>query len=142
MFNFDVPSHAEDYVHRIGRTGRAGRKGTAVMICIPRDEKNLADVEALVKEDIPRLDNPMAMAPAAPEAKTEEKPKRSRGRNRKKADAPEAAAQPEPQEQKAPEKRDRKRGQRREAPNTIVGLGDEPPAFIAKSFAERAMQDA
>ncbi|WP_455373730.1 DEAD/DEAH box helicase, partial [Limibacillus halophilus] len=45
VFNFDVPSHAEDYVHRIGRTGRAGRTGTAIMICVPRDEKNLEDVE-------------------------------------------------------------------------------------------------
>src|SRR5690606_19044839 len=35
VFNFDVPSHPEDYVHRIGRTGRAGRDGTAVMIAGP-----------------------------------------------------------------------------------------------------------
>ncbi len=54
VFNFDVPSHAEDYVHRIGRTGRAGRKGATIMICVPRDEKNLADVERLVQNEIPR----------------------------------------------------------------------------------------
>ena len=35
VFNFDVPIHAEDYVHRIGRTGRAGRKGWAFMLCLP-----------------------------------------------------------------------------------------------------------
>ena len=63
VFNFDVPSHAEDYVHRIGRTGRAGRDGKAMMICIPRDEKNLADVERLISREIPRLDNPVAGAP-------------------------------------------------------------------------------
>ena len=41
VFNYDVPGHAEDYVHRIGRTGRAGREGKAFTICIPRDEKAL-----------------------------------------------------------------------------------------------------
>ena len=47
VFNFDVPSHAEDYVHRIGRTGRAGRKGKAMMICVPKDERNLGDIEEI-----------------------------------------------------------------------------------------------
>ncbi|MDP5349873.1 MAG: DEAD/DEAH box helicase, partial [Paracoccaceae bacterium] len=59
VFNFDVPSHAEDYVHRIGRTGRAGRTGTAIMICTGRDDKNFADVERLIQTEIPRLDNPL-----------------------------------------------------------------------------------
>jgi superfamily II DNA/RNA helicase len=88
VFNFDVPSHAEDYVHRIGRTGRAGRTGTAIMICVPRDEKTLEDVERLVKEAIPRLDVPggKTAAPAPTPAATnttEEKPKRTRSRSRK-----------------------------------------------------------
>jgi superfamily II DNA/RNA helicase len=59
VFNFDVPSHAEDYVHRIGRTGRAGRLGTTIMICTPRDDKNFADVERLLQTEIPRLANPL-----------------------------------------------------------------------------------
>ncbi|MFZ1660435.1 MAG: DEAD/DEAH box helicase [Paracoccaceae bacterium] len=54
VFNFDVPSHAEDYVHRIGRTGRAGRKGVAITLSTPSDAKYLAAIEALVKEPIPR----------------------------------------------------------------------------------------
>ncbi|MEJ2003205.1 MAG: DEAD/DEAH box helicase, partial [Maritimibacter sp.] len=57
VFNFDVPGHAEDYVHRIGRTGRAGREGRALMICEPRDEKNLDAVERLIETEIPRLDS-------------------------------------------------------------------------------------
>ena len=104
VYNYDVPSHAEDYVHRIGRTGRAGRDGKAIMICVPRDEKNLEDVERLVQREIPRLDNPLggseAKADPAAEAKTadapaaksdeaakSEKPKRTRTRSRKKPDA-------------------------------------------------------
>ncbi|MBN2741362.1 MAG: DEAD/DEAH box helicase, partial [Rhodobacteraceae bacterium] len=39
VFNYDLPMHAEDYVHRIGRTGRAGRKGAAISIATPSDEK-------------------------------------------------------------------------------------------------------
>jgi superfamily II DNA/RNA helicase len=62
VFNFDVPSHAEDYVHRIGRTGRAGRQGKAMMICIPRDAKNLAAIEALIQKEIPRIDSPIGTA--------------------------------------------------------------------------------
>ncbi len=54
VFNFDVPSHAEDYIHRIGRTGRAGRKGVAVTIATPGDQKYLDAIEALVKMPIPR----------------------------------------------------------------------------------------
>jgi superfamily II DNA/RNA helicase len=54
VFNFDVPSHAEDYVHRIGRTGRAGRKGTAITIATPGDQKYIDAIEALVKMPIPR----------------------------------------------------------------------------------------
>ncbi|MBS0563151.1 MAG: DEAD/DEAH box helicase [Proteobacteria bacterium] len=54
VFNFDLPSHAEDYVHRIGRTGRAGRKGTAISIATPHDHKYLEAIEALVKKPIPR----------------------------------------------------------------------------------------
>jgi superfamily II DNA/RNA helicase len=59
VFNYDVPSHAEDYVHRIGRTGRAGKPGTAMMICVNKDEKNLADIERLVTTEIPRMKHRM-----------------------------------------------------------------------------------
>ena len=115
VFNFDVPSHAEDYVHRIGRTGRAGRDGKAIMICVPRDEKNLADVERLVAREIPRLEDPLgggksggskqqetaakpsdkpADKPTADDTKTDakaDKPKRTRSRSRKSDDTPKEA---------------------------------------------------
>ncbi len=48
VFNFDVPHHAEDYVHRIGRTGRAGRKGTAYTLVTSEDRKSLAAVEQMI----------------------------------------------------------------------------------------------
>nr|WP_207469104.1 DEAD/DEAH box helicase [Paracoccus fontiphilus] len=54
VFNYDLPSHAEDYVHRIGRTGRAGRLGSAFSIATPADDKYLAAIENLVKQTLPR----------------------------------------------------------------------------------------
>ncbi|WP_233490514.1 DEAD/DEAH box helicase, partial [Paracoccus sediminilitoris] len=66
VFNYDLPSHAEDYVHRIGRTGRAGRLGTAISISTPSDEKYLTGIEALVKNTLPRSDLPAGFAGAKP----------------------------------------------------------------------------
>ena len=49
VFNFDLPFNAEDYVHRIGRTGRAGASGLAVSLVSPSDARLLADIEKLIK---------------------------------------------------------------------------------------------
>lgn len=49
VFNYDVPNHSEDYVHRIGRTGRAGRKGDAIMLVARLDERNYDDILNLIK---------------------------------------------------------------------------------------------
>ncbi|MBE7213237.1 MAG: DEAD/DEAH box helicase, partial [Gluconacetobacter diazotrophicus] len=52
VFNFDVPTHAEDYVHRIGRTGRAGRSGTAISIVTRADQRYVDDIEKLIQKKI------------------------------------------------------------------------------------------
>ena len=51
VFNYDVSHHADDYVHRIGRTGRAGRLGQAFMIVTPADDKSLDKVLKLIKKE-------------------------------------------------------------------------------------------
>src|SRR5512146_1234774 len=51
VFNYDVPHHADDYVHRIGRTGRAGKSGQAFMIVTPADSRNLDKVLKLIGKD-------------------------------------------------------------------------------------------
>jgi len=151
VFNFDVPGHAEDYVHRIGRTGRAGREGKAITICSPRDEKQFDAVEALIQKEIPRLENPVKIEPRKP-------------RKRKEDDAPRAETKPEAVETvEAPvkedkRKRDDSRGRdrddnnrrgrgrggndRRDSNNRVVGMGDHMPSFIAMSFEERREQGA
>jgi len=52
VFNFDVPFNAEDYVHRIGRTGRAGASGVAVTLVTKSDARLIADLEKLTKRTI------------------------------------------------------------------------------------------
>ena len=63
VFNFDVPHHADDYVHRIGRTGRAGRAGTAITIVSPLDFKSMAAIEKLIGQTIPKAE--IALQPAS-----------------------------------------------------------------------------
>ncbi|HTV37170.1 MAG TPA: DEAD/DEAH box helicase [Xanthobacteraceae bacterium] len=75
IYNFDVPFHADDYVHRIGRTGRAGRSGTAITIVAgSHDVKAVAAIEKLIGRSIPYMDQPASAAttpsePAAPQQK-------------------------------------------------------------------------
>ncbi|WP_170514626.1 DEAD/DEAH box helicase [Ruegeria atlantica] len=126
VFNFDVPGHPEDYVHRIGRTGRAGRDGKAITICSGRDEKALAAIEKLIQKDIPKLDNPVQDEPKADTPKPEKKTKsadtqKSEG---KKSD-------------RNKDKEPKGRGRRSDNGNAVVGMGDHLPSFIALSFAER-----
>ena len=55
VINFDLPYNAEDYVHRIGRTGRAGAKGDAISLHTDKDERLLVDIEKLIKQKITRV---------------------------------------------------------------------------------------
>jgi len=54
VVNFDLPNVAEDYVHRIGRTGRAGKEGVAVSLVCIDEHKLLRDIERLIKRDLPK----------------------------------------------------------------------------------------
>ena len=52
VINYDLPYNAEDYVHRIGRTGRAGASGDAISLCTDKDARLLADIEKLIKRKL------------------------------------------------------------------------------------------
>lgn len=105
VFNFDVPTHAEDYVHRIGRTGRAGREGTSITLVTPSDTKHIDAIIKLIDRDIEWMGTSSTKnAPAKKqESREQESPKadakdKPRGRSRRKenaAPAPEAPAQTE-----------------------------------------------
>ena len=81
VFNFDVPMHAEDYVHRIGRTGRAGLTGRALTLATGADSKYLAAIVKLIGRDIPTIAID-GLAPTHDEEAGEERPARRRGGGR------------------------------------------------------------
>ncbi|HEV7268608.1 MAG TPA: DEAD/DEAH box helicase [Falsiroseomonas sp.] len=79
VFNFDVPFHAEDYVHRIGRTGRAGREGRAYSLAAPEDAKSVAAIERLTGKPIPRMEIDGLEPVTAAEIEEGAKARRGRG---------------------------------------------------------------
>ncbi len=82
IFNFDVPWQSDDYVHRIGRTGRAGKEGRSLTLVTPDDLKQLKDIEKM-------LGAPVTWIGGAPsEEDVAEGSKRKRGRGRRGAAAP------------------------------------------------------
>lgn len=54
IYNYDIPESVETYIHRIGRTGRAGEEGYTCLFIDPKDEKNLEDIEKTIQLEIPR----------------------------------------------------------------------------------------
>jgi ATP-dependent RNA helicase RhlE len=55
VINYDVPQHAEDYVHRIGRTGRAQNSGDAFTLMVAEDARHMASIERFISQKIPRV---------------------------------------------------------------------------------------
>ena len=109
VFNFDVPGNAEDYVHRIGRTGRAGKSGRAFTIAAGEDDKKyVAAIEKLIGKSIPLVDGeaasdtadkPKGKSSQSKSAKTDGK---TDGRQQPKSGA-KSGAKPEDGDQKAAE---------------------------------------
>lgn len=87
VFNFDVPTHAEDYVHRIGRTGRAGRSGAAFTLATRNDAKYVEAIEGLIEQPIPRTAFEGGSGEADAPASKRSKPKRD---TQKRDDKPKA----------------------------------------------------
>lgn len=82
VFNFDAPWHPDDYVHRIGRTGRAGAKGVAYTFVTAEDGEAIDNIQKLIGQKIETITAP-AGAPA-PKALAEEKPERSERKDARK----------------------------------------------------------
>ena len=58
VYNFDIPQDPESYVHRIGRTGRAGKKGIAMLFVTPRESGRLKNIERTTKRKVDRMEAP------------------------------------------------------------------------------------
>ena len=96
VINFDLPHVAEDYVHRIGRTGRAGATGLAISLVSGEESKQLRDIERLIKFAVPRGDSEeftFALANPAPASKNSE-PGRKPSNNQRPRRRPGASGKP------------------------------------------------
>ncbi|MEN9557878.1 MAG: hypothetical protein RL141_247 [Candidatus Parcubacteria bacterium] len=63
VINYDLPDQADDYVHRIGRTGRAGHEGRAISFATPEERRDVQVIERLIRKEIPRLEAGVLPAP-------------------------------------------------------------------------------
>jgi superfamily II DNA/RNA helicase len=147
VFNFDVPHHADDYVHRIGRTGRAGRAGTAISIVSPLDSKSIAAIERLIGQNIPAAEGDYAVAADSSGESDQPREHRSRegsregsrgGRKPRREREPRAArgsdsSEREPRAAKATDKGTDKRSERepRHAKGAGRNAGPQPQAAAA-----------
>ncbi|HEX4296707.1 MAG TPA: DEAD/DEAH box helicase [Devosia sp.] len=107
IFNFDVPTHAEDYIHRIGRTGRAGRSGISITLATPSDGKYLDAITRLIQRDIPAMamDGIVAAPESAgdsPEPRREHRSRRTRGGEKPRRPAEPEAARRQPAAEREP----------------------------------------
>ncbi len=154
VFNYDVPNHSEDYVHRIGRTGRAGRKGDTVMLVSRLDEKyydailKLIEVEAIEELEIPGIedfpkdsrrrnsktksrsksDRKSTRRDSKRDKRTEDKPrsdKKSASDNKKSTADKKKAAKPA---------KDRSKSKGKTEKSHAPGFGDNVPAFFNSSL--------
>ncbi len=164
VFNFDVPIHSEDYVHRIGRTGRAGLEGHALTLSCRGDEKYLAAIYKHIGKEIPKIE-----VEGMDEIKEEGREIESRSRNTKRekpargrkpssdsrkpapstdtrksapsTDTQKSAATPKKSDDWKPQKNTRPKRSRYNRDDDdvpVMGLGENVPAFFNISFGKSA----
>ncbi|WP_324260941.1 DEAD/DEAH box helicase [Altererythrobacter sp. H2] len=131
VFNFDTPWHPDDYVHRIGRTGRAGAKGRAFTFVAEEDGEAIANVEKLTGAQIPVFGKKdVRVELTVPEVAAEEKPRREA---RSREDRP----QPEEPREERPRKARPERGERKPRPER-ADRQERAPRPERSSRAEQA----
>ena len=131
VFNFDVPTHAEDYIHRIGRTGRAGREGRAFTLAISTERKYLRAIEQTVGQVIPPLELDSIMpsttelpeTPAHPQSEIAKKPKHLKRPN------------PRDVSEKKPKRQELKSDKPLHEDRIVRGMGDHVPAFMRRDIS-------
>ena len=105
VFNFDIPFNAEDYVHRIGRTGRAGASGLAVSLVTSSDARLMGDIEKLIKKKIDVEEFELQGSRGGDRGERSERPTYRR-RDEAFDDRPDVSAAGAPREAQGPRERD------------------------------------
>lgn len=135
VFNYDIPMHAEDYIHRIGRTGRAGETGQAFTLISPEDRKYTDAVEKLIgkKIDVFSINGAQPVKSAAPQKAPVEKSKDVKQSQHKQSKAK------QPQHKHKDNKPHHPKKERTQPPKKVVaektqgntsGFGDDVPSFF------------
>ena len=142
VFNFDTPWHPDDYVHRVGRTGRAGATGRAITLVAPEDAEAIGNVEKLTGSKLPLFELEKAVKPARSQAQAEAKPERAakpaRSAKLDKAEREEAPARA-PRAERAPRRKSEPQREKREPapraePSSQPGEWNGPvPGFLGVS---------
>jgi superfamily II DNA/RNA helicase len=136
VFNYDVPHHADDYVHRIGRTGRAGKSGATFMIITPADARALDKVLKLTGKAPQEvtLDLDWGSAKSEPRAKSSRRPDRHEGGRDRSRGRPESETSVASMEPLTPTKP-------AVAPAPAAPAPAEPAARVAEAKSERPARD-
>ena len=143
VFNYDVPMNAEDYVHRIGRTGRAGLSGRAIMLVAPSDKKFFANVEALIKKTLPEYDTKgqdvaqNTKSENASDKKKDAKPHKSKSASKPKDAKPQTSENQDSKQKNSQSKSSKSEKSKSKSDNVtslpnkkVTGFGDDVPAFF------------
>jgi len=135
VFNFDVPHHPDDYVHRIGRTGRAGLSGTAISLVAPFDTKSVATIEKLMGMTIPWMGEPVAAAEPGERPARHSERGRGGGRNRQpRGQRSQEGREPKPRREQAAAPRTENSTPRAEKPAPVRAREPQP-------YRDRAARD-
>ena len=136
VFNFEPPRHAEDYVHRIGRTGRAGRLGEAYTLAAPEDSRSIQPIEKLIGQKIEtvaiegvpteRLGDGSDSGGRGRRAEELRRERSSRRDRFKKRDPERPTASTEPLETVEPEEAEARPARRERAPREERNRGERP----------------
>ena len=128
VFNFDVPTHADDYVHRIGRTGRAGREGHAFTIATKEDSKYIKQIEKLIGNEIENTEinyisksNKDVAIKSIPVTNSFDKDKPTKNKKRK--------SQSNKSDKQKKERKNKKHNNEK-TENLETGMGDHIPDFL------------
>jgi superfamily II DNA/RNA helicase len=162
VFNFDVPTHAEDYVHRIGRTGRAGKTGVALSIVTAADQKYILEIERLIARKIdwlageslanlPADSETSQRAPRSARSRRASPPSGNAARGRASSSRPQTVSAPAAAKPSGSRRRDDDRPFGEPAPkrptvapsapdrrrpddddSPVVGMGDHVPMFLLR----------
>jgi ATP-dependent RNA helicase RhlE len=123
VINFDIPIQPEDYVHRIGRTGRAGRKGIAISICLSSETKHLERIEKLVGTQIEKIENVLSTNSEISSKKLE-----------KLVITAPKAKQPAVQKKLIPKNEPLPQKIVKSENKVIIGMGDHIPSFLTRKI--------